>query len=206
MVHVGERHRRGLANEHACLRQIWRDHPRYRHERVTQRSDRVFAQQMMTALCHHHRIEDDVAHAVMSQPIRDRRRDLRGRHHADLHRINAHIGEDRVDLFGDEPRIDCLKRSHTLRVLSGQRSDHGHAIRAKSRERLQISLDAGSPTGIRAGDGKNVGDHAATAGAASFSRGNTSLPNSRRLFSASACVRKPERPMKIRWPNPPSSA
>ena len=205
-LHVGKRRRRGCANQYARLRQIRRDHPRYRHERITQRSDRVFAQQMMTALRHHHRIEHDVAHNVMSQPVRDRRRNLRGRHHADLHRVHAHIGEDRIDLLGDKCRIDRLERSHALRVLRRQRGDHRHAIGAEGRERLQVGLNAGTPTGIRTRDGKDVGDHAATAGAASFSRGNTSWPNSRRLFSASACVRKPERPMKIRWPKPPSSA
>ena len=60
----------------ARLRQVRRDHPRQRHERVAQRRDRIFAQQPMAALRHHHRIEHDVARTVMAQPVGDRRRNL----------------------------------------------------------------------------------------------------------------------------------
>ena len=38
----------------------------------------------------------------MPQPVGDRRRDLGGRDHADLHRVDADVVEDRVDLRGDE--------------------------------------------------------------------------------------------------------
>ncbi len=39
----------------------------------------------------------------------------------------------------------------------------------------------------------------------SLRRGSTSLPNSRMLFSDSACVMKPVRPIMVRWPKPPTS-
>ncbi len=203
--HVGERRRRGSTEQYTGLGKIRCDHTCHRDEHRAQCRNRIFPQQMMAALRHHHRIQHDVAHPMMPQTLCDRRGNLRCRHHADLNRIDPHVGEYRVDLFGDESRVDGLKGSHTLRVLRRQRGDNRHAIGTERGECLQVGLDAGAAAWIRAGDGKDIGNHAATAGAASFKRGNTSVPNSRMLFSASWCVRNPDRPMKIRWPKPPSS-
>ena len=78
--------------------------------------------------------------------------------HADLHRIDADIGKDRIDLAGDEVGRDQFDAADAPRVLGGQGGDDGHAVDAVRREGLQIGLDAGPAGGVRAGDRENVAD------------------------------------------------
>ena len=80
------------------------------------------------------------------------------RHHADLDGLDVEIGEYRIDLRGDEigrHRDGC--RCTPVRVLRGQRRDHGGAIDAERGKGLQVGLDAGAAGRIRAGNGERDG-------------------------------------------------
>ena len=62
------------------------------------------ANQPVAARRHHDRVEHDAALPPAVEPAGDRRDDVRRAEHADLHRIDVEVGEDRVDLGGDEIR------------------------------------------------------------------------------------------------------
>src|ERR1019366_7315368 len=101
----------------------------------------------------------DIAGAMACEPLRyclDRRRPKK---HADLHRIDRKIGEDRVHLGGDETGRHVIDRGNALRVLRGQRGDDGRTIDAERGEGLQVRLDAGATARIRACDGDGNRGH-----------------------------------------------
>ena len=66
------------------------------------------------------------------------------RHHPDLDGIDVEIAENRVDLRGDEIGGHLMNAGDALGVLRGQGRDHGGAIDAERRKRLQVGLDAGA--------------------------------------------------------------
>src|SRR5262249_31617728 len=77
-------------------------------------------------------------------------------HHPDLDRADIEIGKNRVHLRGDEIRRHVVDRGHAFGVLRRERGDDRGAVDAERRERLEISLDAGAATRIRARVGRGA--------------------------------------------------
>jgi hypothetical protein len=98
---------------------------------------------------------------MRGEAIRHHGDDLGGTEHADLHRVDAHIGEQRVDLLGDERGRHGMHAGDGARVLRRQSGHHAGAIGAQRREGLEIGKDAGAARGVDAGDGKDVAGHGA---------------------------------------------
>ena len=76
--------------------------------------------------------------------------------HADLHRVDADVGDDRVDLREDHFGRDRMDGGHAERVLRGDRGDRGHRMAAEHGDRLDVGLDARAAAGIRAGDDEDA--------------------------------------------------
>ena len=70
--------------------------------------------------------------------------------HADFDCAHRQVGQDSVNLGGNEFRRNPMNGADAHRVLRGQRGNNRGAIDAKRGEGLQISLDAGSAGRIRA--------------------------------------------------------
>jgi hypothetical protein len=92
---------------------------------------------------------------VAPQPRRDRP-DAPGVHErADLDGRGTHIGEDRVDLLGDECRGKHFDAGDLARVLRGGGHEDGRAVDSVRGEGQQVGLNAGPAPGIRGGDRDN---------------------------------------------------
>ena len=118
---------------------------------------RVGLEEGIAGLGDHHRIEDDAPLPVGAQALGHRADDRRRGEHADLHRIGAEVVQHHVDLLGHERGLHVDDAVDAHGVLGGERGDDGHAEHAKGAEGLQIRLDAGTPAGVRAGDGQGLG-------------------------------------------------
>ena len=66
------------------------------------RIDHIGRAERRAAGRHQHGIEHDVARAMALKPVGHDLNDRTGCQHTDLHRIDPHIGEDRIDLLADE--------------------------------------------------------------------------------------------------------
>ena len=60
--------------------------------------------------------------------------------HADLHRIDAEVFDDRIDLIAQDFRRNAMNRAYTQRVLSGQRSNRRHAVTTQGGKGFQVGL------------------------------------------------------------------
>jgi hypothetical protein len=78
----------------------------------------------MTALRHHHRI-DDQRHAgrMLGKRAGHSGDHLGAVQHAGLERIGADVGQHHLDLLGNEGGIDRHHAVHAERVLGGERGD-----------------------------------------------------------------------------------
>src|SRR2546423_5933297 len=72
--------------------------------------------------------------------------------HPGLRGIDADVVEHRVELLADEGGWQLLDGRDSDRVLRRQRDEHGRAVAAGGRERLQVGLDAGAAARVRGGD------------------------------------------------------
>jgi len=99
-----------------------------------------------------HRVEDDVLRPMTAQAGRNRPDGPCVPQHADLHRGGSEIGEDRVDLSGDEPGGERLDRGDVEGVLRGARDDDSRAVDGVRREGRDVRLDSGAPTRIGSRD------------------------------------------------------
>ena len=107
-----------------------------------------------STLGHHHGVDNHGRKhdSEVGQPDRDRVDRLRRAEHADLHRIGPHVLGDRQHLVEDRLRRERLDPLDRARVLRRDRRDRGHPMYSATRKGLQVGLDAGTSTGIRAGD------------------------------------------------------
>jgi hypothetical protein len=94
--HLAQRVGRALAQQHARLGQVRREHRRERQDRLDEHRGRVLRQQAVAALGDHHRVDDDVRGRAgrdrLREPLGDRARDRRRAEHADLRGVDAHVG------------------------------------------------------------------------------------------------------------------
>ena len=75
----------------------------------------------VAALCHHHWIEDDVRGFISLKAIDDYRGDVGRMHHADFQGIDSHVGENAIDLCGNEIRRHGMDEIDAARVLRNKR-------------------------------------------------------------------------------------
>lgn len=68
--------------------------------------------------------------------------DLGRRHHADLHRIGADVGKDRIDLLRDERGGHLVHPRYPERILRGERGDDRLGEQVMRRYRLDVRLNA----------------------------------------------------------------
>ena len=121
---------------------------------VRRASTGVVAQEFVAAFGHHDRIENDVAGPVGRQAVGHRFNDVGGVEHADFDGVGADVGQDRVDLGGDEVRRYRMNGGDGLCVLGGQGRDYGHAVAFQGGKGFQVGLNAGPAAAVRAGDGQ----------------------------------------------------
>src|SRR6185312_16484632 len=88
--------------------------------------------------------------------------------HPGLGGVDADVAENDLQLGADEVGRGLVDRAHLRGRLGGQRHDRAHPVTAEAGERLQIGLDPGSSSGIRAGDRDAAWNHAALRLASSF--------------------------------------
>ena len=105
---------------------------------------------------HHDGVEDD-RHSQALQPLGDRLGGFRRTDHADLDRVGADVAQHRIDLRQHHVGRHRHHRLHAERVLRGDRGDRRHPMHAAAREGLQVGLDPGAATGVRAGDREHGG-------------------------------------------------
>lgn len=90
---------------------------------LDKRRHRVFADKARAARRHHDGIDHDVFRMPLVEAAGNRADDLGRRRHANLHRIGADVGEDRVDLLRDERGGHLVHPRYPERILRGERGD-----------------------------------------------------------------------------------
>ena len=90
--------------QHLRLGNVGRDDSRQRQQRPAYRLDGVGGQQVVAALGHHHRVDDQVGQPQPGDRRRDRLDDCRGRQHAGLDGVAAEVAGHGLDLGDDERR------------------------------------------------------------------------------------------------------
>jgi SAM-dependent methyltransferase len=147
----------GSAGESLRFLQVRRYDRRQREEPAHERSDCVLLQESCSGARHHHRV-DHQRHPVVSKEVGGGLDDRRREEHARLGRVHAQVGEDGLELSPHELGRHLVDSRDPGRVLRGQGHDRTHPETAGGRESLQVGLDAGAPTGVRAGDGQAARD------------------------------------------------
>ena len=146
------------ADERLRLRHIRRDDERERQEQRAQGIDGVLREQMVAALRHHHRVDDEfvspalaiiaataaTTSAVPSIPVFSASTPM------SLTTLSNCVRDE-----GGRQRLDAL---HADSVLRRHRRQDAHAVDAEGGKRLQIRLDARAAAGIGAGDGQRAGE------------------------------------------------
>ena len=98
-------------------------------------------------------VQHNVLRPVMAQPLADGLDQGRRGYHADLDRVGADVGEDRIQLPGQKFRGDFKNTLYAGGVLRRQGGDGGHGENAVHRHCLEIGLNTGASAGIASGDG-----------------------------------------------------
>lgn len=96
---------------------------------------------------HHDRAEHHLCQAVPVDGLGHGAHDVRCVQHADLHRVHTDVVDHRVDLVAQQLHRQVMDGAHAQRVLC---RDSRHAETAQCRERLQVGLDTGAATAVRA--------------------------------------------------------
>src|SRR5699024_11666448 len=80
-----------------------------------------------------------------------------GGEHADLHRIDAHVLDEGLDLRPDDVEGDLVHAGDPPGGLGGERGEYAGAEGAEGAEGLQVGLDPRTARGVRAGDREGDG-------------------------------------------------
>src|SRR5450759_51373 len=91
---------------------------------------------------------------VAAQEVPDGTDDAGVGEHADLDCVETDIGDQGLELLGDELRWYHVHSGHALGALCGEGRDHGRAVDAQRREGLEVGLDAGTAGGVADCDGQ----------------------------------------------------
>mmetsp|Transcript_1702 Transcript_1702/g.4422 ORF Transcript_1702/g.4422 Transcript_1702/m.4422 type:complete len:276 (-) Transcript_1702:42-869(-) len=103
-----------------------------------------------------HGVHHQRRRAVPLQRGGHRADNVRAGEHACLHRARADVAQHAVHLLRHKRRLHREHALHALCVLGCERGDGGHAEDAVGEERLEVSLDAGTPARVGAGDGQGA--------------------------------------------------
>jgi len=151
--HVGQGAGGSGVEQGRRFREVRRDQGGEGHQ-VTHRLDGIVVEEAVTAGGDHDRVEDDKVVGVVAKEVPDGADDGGVGEHADLDCVEADIGDQGLELLGDELRWYHVHSGHALGVLCGEGRDHGRAVDAQRREGLEVGLDAGTAGGVAAGDGQ----------------------------------------------------
>ena len=125
---------------------------------VAQRRDGAVFQQFRATGGDHDRIQHHRAacggNQVVLQRIGHHADHLRIRQHAQFDGADLEVVEARIDLRFQEVRWRHMHGADAAGVLRGQCSDRGQSMHTVRGEGLQVGLDAGTATGVGAGDGQ----------------------------------------------------
>ena len=163
----------------------------------------VRVEQPRAGLGDHHRVDDDRrAGGQQVERLRDRRdRRDRAAEHPDLHRVDAHVLDDRPHLRDDHRRRDRLDGRHRDRVLRRDRGDRAscRARRSAAKAFRSAWIPAPPPesepaidrqTGVRSASGtaaKDGGAESGDDGARRATQGGDRCPGPARHASGATC-------------------
>ena len=148
---------RSAGRQRLGLGQVGRDQRRQGQQLLAQGVEGVSFEEPIAPFGDHHRIEHHGEGAELAQGGSDAAHDLSRAEHADLHRIDADVGGDHLDLPLDGLEWQRPDAEDAQGVLGGHGGDGGHAVAAQALDRLQIGLDAGAAARVAAGDGQDPG-------------------------------------------------
>jgi len=143
-----------FSDERSGFSEIWCDDRGAGDEAFDNAALRVAVQQPIAGRRDHHGVEHVVWQTVSPEGVGHGGDDLDRAEHAAFHRERREIVGDGVDLADHELGRKRLPRQHAERVLSRHRGDDARAEDPELVERLQVGLDAGAASRIRAGDGQ----------------------------------------------------
>ena len=124
-------------------------------KRIAKRADRRALEQRVTAFRDHHRIEHDVRGFPVREPVGDRDDRARLPEHADLRRVDAHVGEQRIDLQADElgaTPAGCRSPRCVFCAVSAATTAHAYApfaLIAFTSARMPAPPDGSTPAIVR---------------------------------------------------------
>ncbi len=142
VVHRSNRHLR----EHFGFGNVGGDHAGQAQQRPADGVHGLVVQQVIAALGHHHRVDDQVRQVERLNRGRHRLDDLRGRQHAGLDRVAAEVARDGLDLRGHEVVGQDVDAGDPDGVLGRDRGNGAGAVHAVCRESLEIGLNPGAAT------------------------------------------------------------
>jgi len=151
--HVGQGAGGSGVEQGRRFREVRRDQGGEGHQ-VTHRLDRIVVEQPVTAGGDHHRVEDHKIMGVAAQEVPDGTDDAGVGQHPDLDGVETDIGDQGLELPDHEIRWYHVHSGHAQGALCGEGRDHGRAVDAQRRERLEVGLDAGTAGGVAACDGQ----------------------------------------------------
>jgi len=139
--------------EQGCRLGQVRGDERGERQQVTHGLNGIVGEQPITARGDHHRVKNNIVDMVLvEQEVPDGTDDACIGKHADLDGVEAHIGNQRLKLLGDELRWYDMYSGHANGALGGEGRDHGRAVDAQRRERLEVGLDASTAGRVAARD------------------------------------------------------
>ena len=105
---------------------------------------------------HHHGVNYDIFHAVLTQYLTDKRYACVIREHSGLDCIRAHIGNHRIKLRFNHRQFNTAEILYSTCVLGCDRRDDGSGIYAIGETGLKIGLYAGTCSRVAPGDSQDV--------------------------------------------------
>ena len=111
-------------------------------------------QQQITVAGHEDRVDDEGAETVIVDGCRHGLDDRRRTQHAGLDRGHPEVVDDGVDLGPHQRRRQHQRLVDADGVLGGHPGQGAGTPHAEGLEGLEVRLDTGAPTGIRAGNGE----------------------------------------------------
>jgi len=149
------------AGQDTRLAQIRRDDGGQREHHIAHHRERVGFEEGVAARRDHHGIDHDIRDFTNADSIRDGAYCLGSGEHPGFRGGDREVICDRIDLRGDEGRIEVGNRVHAARILRGYRGDGAGAEDGERGEGLEVRLDSRTSAGIRAGDGERNSGHGA---------------------------------------------
>src|SRR5260370_25617547 len=150
-----------VAGQDSRLAQVRRHDGGQREHHIAHHRDGVGFEEGVAARRDHHGISHYIRHLTNADSIRDGAYYLGSGEHPSFRGCDREVIRDRIDLRGDEGRIEVGNRAYAARILRGYRGDGTGAEDGERGEGLEVRLDSRASAGIRACDGERNSDHGA---------------------------------------------